>query len=70
VLAQQDELQTQLQQVNAQGREIESLRLQLQQQNISLQERLQNLESYVLTQMKNASSASRAAIAGSNGGVQ
>ena len=52
VMAQQDELQTQLQQIKAQRQEIDGLERQLQQQNASLQERLQRLESYVATQMK------------------
>ena len=45
VMAQQDELQTQLQQIKAQRQEIDGLKLQLQQQNASLQERLSKLES-------------------------
>ena len=66
VAAQQDELQTQLQQIKTQQQrmqalwqEIDGLKLQLQlqqqQQNTSLQERLTKLESYVATQMKTAS---------------
>jgi hypothetical protein len=57
VMAQQDELQTQLQQIKAQRQEIDGLKLQLQQQNASLQQRLTKLESYVATQtqMKTAS---------------
>jgi len=57
VTAQQDELQTQLQQIKAQRQEIDGLKHELQLQNASLQERLTKLESYVATQtqMKTAS---------------
>jgi uncharacterized membrane protein len=62
VMAQQDELQTQLQQIKAQRQEIDGLKHELQLQNASLQlknasleERLTKLESYVETQMKTAS---------------
>jgi hypothetical protein len=67
---QQDELQTQLQQIKAQRHEIDGLKLQLQQQNASLQERLTRLESYVATQMKTASDNPPPMTATANGGVQ
>jgi len=70
VAAQQDELQTQLQQIKAQRHEIDGLKLQLQQQNASLQERLTKLESYVATQMKTASDNPPSMTATANGGVQ
>ena len=70
VMAQQDELQTQLQQIKAQRQEIEGLKHQLQQQNASLQERLTKLESYVATQMKTASDNPPPMTATANGGVQ
>jgi hypothetical protein len=70
VMAQQDELQTQLQQIKAQRQEIDGLKRQLQQQNASLQERLQRLESYVATQMKVASDNPPRTIPGANGGSQ
>ena len=70
VMAQQDELQTQLQQIKAQRHEIDGLKLQLQQQNASLQERLTRLESYVATQMKTASDNPPRTIPGANGGLQ
>jgi hypothetical protein len=70
VMAQQDELQTQLQQIKAQRHEIDGLKLQLQQQNASLQERLTKLESYVATQMKTASDNPPPMTATANGGVQ
>ena len=77
VAAQQDELQTQLQQIKtqqqqmqAQRHEIDGLKLQLQQQNVSLQERLTKLESYVATQMKTASDNPPRTTPGANGGLQ
>jgi hypothetical protein len=70
VMAQQDELQTQLQQIKAQRHEIDGLKLQLQQQNASLQERLTKLESYVATQMKTASDNPPRATPSANGGLQ
>ena len=70
VTAQQDELQTQLQQIKAQRHEIDGLKLQLQQQNASLQERLSKLESYVATQMKTASDNPLRTTPGANGGLQ
>jgi hypothetical protein len=70
VLAQQDQLQTQLQQISAQRQEIDGLKLQLQQQNASLQERLTKLESYVATQMKVASDNPPRTTPGANGGGQ
>jgi hypothetical protein len=77
VMAQQDELQTQLQQIKAQQQqmqaqrhEIDGLKLQLQQQNVSLQERLSKLESYVATQMKTASDNPPRTTPGANGGLQ
>ena len=77
VAAQQDELQTQLQQIKtqqqqmqAQRHEIDGLKLQLQQQNVSLQERLTKLESYVATQMKTASDNPPRTAPGANGGLQ
>jgi trimeric autotransporter adhesin len=76
VMAQQDEMQTQLQQIKAQGQEIETLKLQLQRQNASLQlknasleERLTKLESYITTQTKVASD-NRSPAPGVNGGRQ
>jgi DNA-binding protein H-NS len=70
VAAQQDELQTQLQQIKTQQHEIAGLKLQLQQQNASLQERLTKLESYVATQMKTASDDPPRTAPGANGGLQ
>jgi len=70
VMSQQDELQTQLQQIKAQRHEIDGLKLQLQQQNASLQERLTKLESYVATQMKTASDNPPRTTPGANGGLQ
>jgi trimeric autotransporter adhesin len=77
VTAQQDELQTQLQQIKtqqqqmqAQRHEIDGLKLQLRQQNASLQERLTKLESYVATQMKSASDNPPRTTPGANGGLQ
>jgi hypothetical protein len=70
VAAQQDELQTQLQQIKAQRHEIDGLKLQLQQQNASLQERLTKLESYVATQMKTASDNPPRTTPDANGGLQ
>ncbi len=70
VMTQQDQLQTQLRQIKVQRQEIDGLKLQLQQQNASLQERLQRLESYVATQMKTASDTARPATVSANGGVQ
>jgi len=79
VMAQQDELQAQLQQIKAQqqqmqaqSQDVDGLRLQLQQQNASLQERLSKLESYVATQtqMKTASNAQPAAAASPSGDSQ
>jgi hypothetical protein len=70
VTAQQGELQTQLQQIKAQRHEIDGLKLQLQQQNASLQERLTRLESYVATQMKTASDNPPRTTPGANGGSQ
>ena len=70
VAAQQDELQTQLQQIKVQRQEIDGLKLQLQQQNASLQERLTKLESYVATQTKTASDNPPPMTATANGGVQ
>jgi len=70
VAAQQSELQTQLQQISAQRQEIDGLKLQLQQQNASLQERLSKVESYVATQMKVASDDPPRTTPGANGGLQ
>jgi hypothetical protein len=70
VMSQQDELQTQLQQIKAQRHEIDGLKLQLQQQNASLQERLTRLESYVATQMKTASDNPPRTTPSANGGLQ
>ena len=70
VAAQQDELQTQVQQIKAQRQEIDGLKLQLQQQNASLQERLTKLESYVATQMKTASDNPPRTTPGASGGLQ
>jgi hypothetical protein len=70
VMAQQDELQTQLQQIKAQRQEIDGLERQLQQQNASLQKRLQSLESYVATQMKIASDVQPATTASPSGDTQ
>ena len=70
VMTQQDQLQTQLQQIKVQRQEIDGLKLQLQQQNASLQDRLQRLESYVATQMKTASDTAQPATVSANGGVQ
>ena len=72
VMAQQDELQTQLQQIKAQSQEIDGLKHELQLQNASLQERLSKLESYVAaqTQMKNASNVQPATAASPNGDSQ
>ena len=70
VMAQQEQLQTQLQRIDAQRQEIDGLKRQLQLQNASLQERLSKLESYVETQIKAASdNAPRTALA-ANGGLQ
>ena len=66
----QEEVQTQLQQIKAQRQEIDGLKLQLQQQNASLQERLSKLESYVATQMKIASDNPPRTTPGANGGLQ
>jgi len=72
VMAQQDELQTQLQQIKAQRQEIDGLKLQLQQQNASLQQRLTKLESYVATQtqMKTASDVQPVVTASPSGDSQ
>ncbi|MGO9303890.1 MAG: tail fiber domain-containing protein, partial [Candidatus Korobacteraceae bacterium] len=72
VTAQQRELQTQLQQIKTQRQEIDGLKLQLLQQNASLQERLSKLESYVATQtrMQTASDVQPAATASPNGDSQ
>ena len=70
VMAQQKELQSELQQIKAQRQEIDGLKLQLQQQNASLQERLTKLESYVATQMKTASDNPSRTAPGANGGLQ
>ncbi len=70
VMAQQDDLQTQLQQSKAQRQEIDGLKRQLQMQNASLQERLHKLESYVETQMKTAADNPPRTVPGANGGLQ
>ena len=70
VMAQQDDLQTQLQQIKAQRQEIDGLKRQQQMQNASLQERLQKLESYVETQMKIAADNPPRTVPGANGGLQ
>ncbi len=70
VMAQQDELQTQLQQIKAQRQEIDGLKHELQLQNASLQERLSKLESYVATQVKTASDIQPVTSASPNGGLQ
>lgn len=70
VAAQQIELQTQLQWISAQRQEIDGLKLQLQQQNVSLQERLSKLESSVTTQMKTASDNPPPTTPVANGGLQ
>ena len=70
VMAQQDDLQTQLQQIKAQRQEIDGLKRQLQLQNASLQERLQKLESYVETQMKTAAENPPRTTPVANGGLQ
>ena len=70
VAAQQSELQTQLQQISAQRQEIDDLKLQLQQRNASLQERLSKLELYVATQMKTASDNPPRTTPVTNGGLQ
>ncbi len=72
VMAQQDELQSQLQQIKAQRQEIDGLKHELQLQNASLQERLSNVESYVAaqTQMKTASNVHAATAAGPSGDSQ
>jgi hypothetical protein len=72
VMAQQDELQTQLQQIKAQRQEIDGLKHELQLQNASLQERLSKLESYVAsqTQMKTATDVQPAITASPNGNLQ
>ena len=70
VMTQQHELQTQLQRIKAQRQEIDGLKLQQQQQNALLQERLSKLESYVATQMKTASDNPSRATPAANGGLQ
>jgi hypothetical protein len=70
VTAQQSELQTQLQQISAQRQEIHGLKLQLQQRNAALQERLSKLESYVAAQMKIASDNPPRTTPAANGGLQ
>ncbi len=72
VMAQQDELQTQLQQIKSQRQEIDSMKHELQLQNASLQERLSKLESYVATQtqMKTASDVPPATAASPSGDSQ
>ena len=58
--------------IQAQAQGIASLRLQLQQQNASLQERLSKLESYVAaqTQVKTASDVQPVITASPNGSLQ
>lgn len=70
VMSQQDELQTQLQQINSQRQEIDSLKHELVLQNASMQERLQKLESYVATQIKTASEVQTAATTATAGGLR
>jgi trimeric autotransporter adhesin len=77
VAAQQAAINTQLERTNAQQQqmqvqrqEIDGLKLQLQQQHASLQERLRRLESYVATQMKTASDNPPQTTPGANGGSQ
>lgn len=77
-LSLQEEVRTGLEQlIKEQQQEIESLKLQLQEQNASLQfknasleERLQKLESYIATQMKIASDNARPTTDSASGGVQ
>jgi hypothetical protein len=70
VMAQQEQLQTQLQRIDAQRQEIDGLKRQLQLQNASLQERLSKLESYVETQIKTASDTAPRTAPAANGGLQ
>lgn len=70
VMAQQEQLQTQLQRIDAQRQEIDGLKRQLQLQNASMQERLSKLESYVETQIKTASDNAPRTAPAANGGLQ
>jgi len=70
VMAQQEELQSQLQQIKLQREQIDNLDHQMQLQTASLQERLEKLESAIAPQLQTASSTQPASPAATTGGLQ